>query len=231
MREKDWPDKIPEEMVIIKITDTGIGIPREEILRIFERNMQGQHSGTEAHSGTGIGLYLARKYIELHYGNIDVKSEPGKGTEFTITLPLGNRHLEKSKITDKLATGKIDQNEYMKSLGSHVPRNYKIANYIKKSTRDNEGLFVWGDSSIIYALSKRFPPIKYVADYHIRDFSSNDELINALQKKPPSYIVVLPEQKVFTELERFISTNYGLAGSIEEAQIWKLLSPSVRNML
>ncbi|MBN2532443.1 MAG: sigma 54-interacting transcriptional regulator, partial [Spirochaetales bacterium] len=105
MIEKNWPGKIPENMVIIKITDTGIGIPQEEILRIFERNRQVENSKTGSHNGSGIGLYLAKKYIEFHYGNIEAKSEPGRGSEFIITLPLGKGHLKKDEIAGGGTTG------------------------------------------------------------------------------------------------------------------------------
>ncbi|MBN2531347.1 MAG: hybrid sensor histidine kinase/response regulator, partial [Spirochaetales bacterium] len=105
MLEKNWPDEKPENMVVVTIMDTGIGIPQEEIQKIFERHRRGQNPETGSRSGSGIGLYLAEKYIELHYRNIKAKSEPGKGSEFVIALPLENRHLKKSEISGETAAG------------------------------------------------------------------------------------------------------------------------------
>ena len=129
-----------------------------------------------------------------------------------------------------LTSGKISKSEYLDSFGSHIQRDHKIASFLKNSTNKDEHVFVWGDSSIIYALSQRFPPLKYVADYHIRDFSSDKEVVSALQKKPPSYIAVLPNTNGFRELDYFIQTNYGLVNVIEKAKIWKLLSPKIRGL-
>ena len=72
----------------------------------------------------------------------------------------------------ELATNKIDKSEYFSTFGGQVPRNYKIAEFIVTSTKKEDKVFIWGDASPIYALSRRFPPIKYVADYHIKDFSN-----------------------------------------------------------
>jgi len=67
---------------VILISDTGIGIPREKIKNIFDPLV------TSKVYGPGLGLTLAQKILQDHGGNIDVESEPGKGTTFTITLPL-----------------------------------------------------------------------------------------------------------------------------------------------
>ena len=65
----------------IEISDTGIGIPPEEIDKIFQAYY------TSRSAGTGLGLPIAKKIINAHNGNIAVNSQPGKGTSFTITIP------------------------------------------------------------------------------------------------------------------------------------------------
>ena len=67
----------------IKIQDTGSGISSEEQAILFERFRPGKHKN----SGSGLGLYLSRRIIEAHNGSINVESEPGKGSLFTINLP------------------------------------------------------------------------------------------------------------------------------------------------
>ena len=78
----------------IKIKDTGIGIPKEEIPKLFNRFYQVDSSFTREYEGTGIGLALTKELIDLHHGTISVESESGKFTEFTISLPLGKEHLK-----------------------------------------------------------------------------------------------------------------------------------------
>jgi hypothetical protein len=131
----------------------------------------------------------------------------------------------------KLATGDFNKQQYIDTFGGNVKRNYNIAEFVASSTKENDKVFIWGDSSAIYALSNRLPPIKYVADYHIRDFSNHDEVINGLEESMPKMIVILPDSSSFPKLDKLISRNYGLTEEIEGATVWILLSDNVRSLL
>lgn len=72
----------------IEIIDTGVGIPPEALPKIFDRFGSFQRSGTQKEKGTGLGMSIALEVIQLHGGRIDVASEVGKGTTFTVLLPL-----------------------------------------------------------------------------------------------------------------------------------------------
>ncbi|MEH2135276.1 hybrid sensor histidine kinase/response regulator [Nostoc sp.] len=74
--------------VIIDIQDTGPGISKQDQAILFERFRQGKHQ----RSGSGLGLYLSRCIIEAHQGTIDVTSEPGQGSRFTIRLPVASEN-------------------------------------------------------------------------------------------------------------------------------------------
>ncbi|MEO6255063.1 MAG: ATP-binding protein [Ferruginibacter sp.] len=77
--------------IIIKVKDTGIGIPESQVEHIFERFYQLDNSHTRKTEGTGIGLALTKELVKLMEGDITVKSPPtgsNRGTEFTVTLPL-----------------------------------------------------------------------------------------------------------------------------------------------
>jgi PAS domain S-box-containing protein len=77
-----------EEKLIMVVKDHGMGIPREDMDRLFEPFYRA--TNTKAISGTGLGLSIVKKAVELLNGQLSVKSELGKGTEFTITLPHSN---------------------------------------------------------------------------------------------------------------------------------------------
>jgi YesN/AraC family two-component response regulator len=80
-------------MVGIHFKDTGIGIPAKEIKHIFEAFFKGSNNRKNS---SGIGLHLSKEFVELHKGNIDVKSH--HGTEFILTLYKGKAHLDESEI-------------------------------------------------------------------------------------------------------------------------------------
>jgi len=103
-----------EENIVIKVRDTGIGIPKEKKEYIFDRFAQvGVHSSSK-NEGSGIGLSLVKAFVQLHGGKIKVDSELGKGSEFTIALPKKNPRLEKLvNSSEKNARRYNPANEYM----------------------------------------------------------------------------------------------------------------------
>lgn len=76
------------QILTIQVNDTGIGIAPENQEQIFEHFFQSDTSDAVINQGSGIGLSITREFVKLHGGNISVASEPGKGSCFTITLPL-----------------------------------------------------------------------------------------------------------------------------------------------
>ncbi len=77
-----------EACLRIRISDTGIGIPPEKLDRVFDSFYQVDGSSTREYGGTGLGLAISRSFIEAHGGTLEVESEMGKGSVFTIILPL-----------------------------------------------------------------------------------------------------------------------------------------------
>lgn len=74
------------DQVFVSVEDHGIGIPRENIPRIFDRFYHLEKSGDDLFGGIGLGLSITRQVIEQHHGSLDVDSTPGKGSTFTLTL-------------------------------------------------------------------------------------------------------------------------------------------------
>ena len=129
------------------------------------------------------------------------------------------------------ATGKIDKEGYFARFDGNVSRNYEIARFINQSTAKDDKIFVWGDSPPIYALTRRFPPGKYVATYHIMDFSTPKQTIETLEKDLPAAIVILPGSPEFRDLTGLLREKYLFAQDIGGAEIWFLQNPTLRSYL
>src|SRR5262249_1785389 len=77
-----------EGVVTISVRDTGVGIAPEHQTAIFEEFRQVGRDDARKQEGTGLGLTLAKKFVELHGGRIEVRSQLGQGSTFTFTLPV-----------------------------------------------------------------------------------------------------------------------------------------------
>ncbi|SFU87421.1 ATP-binding protein [Pseudoduganella namucuonensis] len=84
---------------VLRVADTGGGIAAEHLEHVFERFRRVDGARSRTHEGTGIGLALVRDLVELHQGGIRVDSELGKGSRFTVTVPLGRAHLRDEQLT------------------------------------------------------------------------------------------------------------------------------------
>lgn len=94
-------DELPkpgtEIRVKISVTDDGIGMDAEQQANVFRRFYMVEHQNNTEQTGTGIGLSLAKELVDLHGGRIELESEPGKGSTFSVFLPLKKTEIEKNE--------------------------------------------------------------------------------------------------------------------------------------
>jgi len=121
-----------------KISDTGIGIDKEKLNEVFERFNQGEDSITRNFGGTGLGLSIVKNLIVLQNGNIEVKSEQGKGTSFIFSIPyeISEEQLNtissvssdyfKDKTNVPLRVLVVDDNAINQSLMKHLLLQWNI---------------------------------------------------------------------------------------------------------
>ena len=114
-------------LVLVSISDTGIGIPAEKLDSIFESFEQVDSSVSRIYGGTGLGLAVTKQLIELHGGNISVSSEINKGSVFSFTLKIADDQSKKSNITE------LNEQDYVSII------NPELINELQNIPDLNEG--------------------------------------------------------------------------------------------
>ena len=115
-----------DDQLTIKVQDTGYGIPKENLDKIFKPFQQGSESLSRKASGVGIGLNITKNLVELHKGKLTVKSEIGEGSTFYVTLPLYQDKYAKGTVPVPV-TPLIASTDEIINIDSKVKRNdYKI---------------------------------------------------------------------------------------------------------
>lgn len=118
-----------EDHVQLQISDTGIGVPKEEIPRLFERFHRVEGARGRTQEGTGIGLALVHELVKIHHGTLEVTSEEGVGTTFTVTLPKGYKHLPQDRIwaTKRPASSAIRADSFIEEAVRWLPEQSETA--------------------------------------------------------------------------------------------------------
>ena len=183
-----------ENSVEIKIRDTGVGIPQEEIPKLFDRFYQVDSSFTKEHQGTGIGLALTKELVELHHGNISVRSEKGNPanswsgwTEFTLNFLLGKNHLTDEEIVHDKKAGKsedlISEEEY------YFPESIK-----NKSDEVIETDSLKEGKTIVLVVEDNYDMREYIKDsmgddYYVEEAVNGEQGIRKAERIIPDLII------------------------------------------
>jgi signal transduction histidine kinase/DNA-binding response OmpR family regulator/sugar lactone lactonase YvrE len=128
-------NEFSEDMLLLEVRDTGIGIPEDKQEKIFERFFQNEVPESMLNQGTGIGLAITKEFVKVLNGTITVQSEPEKGTSFKVTLPV-------KKAGDAVSTLSTEA-VILAEQNNQIPILEENGNYLHKKTtillvEDNE---------------------------------------------------------------------------------------------
>ncbi len=158
--------------LLIKVEDTGIGIPPDKVDHIFRKFAQVDGSSTRTHDGTGLGLAIARKLAEIMGGELGVNSEVGKGSTFWFTLPLPvhNTQSQRKRVPVDVSGARIlviDDNEVNRSILLEQLSAWKFKATAVASGPD-------GLAALGHARQAGQPINLVILDYHMPDMDGAD---------------------------------------------------------
>jgi len=104
--------------------------------------------------------------------------------------------------------GQKSKEAYFAYFNPQMPQMYRLAEFIKASTKPTEEIFIWGDDPSLYALSRRLPVTIYTTAYHIKERHQENLVLQSLAQKNPPLIVVDEDSWKFPELAQFLKSQY-----------------------
>ncbi|KAA3617505.1 MAG: hybrid sensor histidine kinase/response regulator [Calditrichaeota bacterium] len=157
-----------QNQLLIKVEDTGVGIPQNQLSNIFKMYYQVENEINKRISGTGIGLTMAKELTQLHGGKIEVESILGVGTTFEITIPVSAVHEisveEKSGTNRQLTNPNFDEIDRDKKLILIVEDNHQMQDYIKSHLDDEYEIKLAADGKQGFAKAIKTNPALIISD-------------------------------------------------------------------
>lgn len=147
-------DVMEVQKLVLRIVDNGVGIPAADLSHIFERFYQAGNSRSMNEDGSGIGLSIVKKYVELHQGEIQLKSEEGKGTEVLVYIPV--EQLIKSSSEEGLKNPDADEKRYKILIAED---NVEIAHFISQNMPNAECLIAYNGKVGLEMAQQNLPDI------------------------------------------------------------------------
>lgn len=193
--EKDEND----DRLIVKVSDTGVGIPEDELDLVFQRYYESSRTKDGNYDGTGIGLPIIKKNIEAHSGSISVASD-NNGTTFTAVIPC---HLEAKASGAEYSSAENDETNTDKPLVVIVDDNAQICSFLEKVLKAKYRCITTGNGKSGFKLCKDVMPDLIVSDVMMPVMDGLEMCRQIREYSPLSTIpIIMLTAKGDTETER-----------------------------
>ena len=189
-----------EGSVELSVSDTGIGIPKAELPHLFERFHRVAGAQGRTYEGTGIGLALIHELVGLHGGAVSVKSELGKGSVFTVSLPLPSppASLHPASKDTRTHPNSLQANTYVEEALGWLPQNDTPVPF-KPYTRQSESLNGRTDRILLVddnADMRNYLQRLLSTEFEVDVFATGRQALAAATANPPDLIIsdiMMPE--------------------------------------
>lgn len=192
---------IAEQVATIVVSDTGIGISKDKMKHLYNRFLDGDYRQMNT-IGTGIGLSLVNDLVKLHHGTIQCNSEEGKGTTFTITLPINkDRYSEEEIQKEERSKGRKLEEEI---LIDSSPKEEKLNNEEETSQKEYTILLVEDNQELLLLMSSLLS-----TKYNVLTAVNGEKAQRMIQKSSLDVVVTDVMMPVMDgiELTKWIKTN------------------------
>jgi signal transduction histidine kinase/ligand-binding sensor domain-containing protein/DNA-binding response OmpR family regulator len=234
VQKMDKPAEADQKWVSIKVMDTGIGIPHDKKDQLFERFFQASTTTSVLNQGTGIGLSITKEFIKMHGGTIDVESEPGQGSTFTIQIPLRITtppiHDEPA-ITATPGTANPQESTTDLPVVLLVEDNEDFRFYLKDNLRNNYKVLEAANGKQGWQKALAHHPQLIVSDISMPEMDGIDLVKKLKADKRTSHIPVILLTALTAEEQQMAGLETGANDYITKPFNFEVLHAKIRNLL
>ncbi|TFG44322.1 MAG: response regulator, partial [Bacteroidia bacterium] len=229
-----------DSRIEIKVGDTGIGIPADKIDNIFDYFYQ--VNALSDYQGTGLGLALVREFVKLHEGEVRVESEPGKGSCFTVILPLrtgssnGGEHVLPSATSEKVplltSDEEIRENSIEKKCKIVIAEdNDDLRFYIKDNLKNRYDIFEAANGEEALAIILKVIPDLIISDIVMPVIDGKELCRRVKSDKRTCHIPLIIITAHSSQKEQFESLETGADDFIPKPFSFQVLESKITNFI
>lgn len=236
----------PNEKVkgcLISIKDNGVGVKKEDIDKIFDRFYQTEALDQQYYGGTGIGLEVVRSFIELHKGHIEVVSDGVSGSEFIISIPIGNTHFSANEIDYNPTKEIFDLNEKItprstnKIASEHKPQilivedNIELRLYLTEQLENEYNIIEAKNGVQGLKIAQKFVPELIISDVMMPLMNGFDFCEQLKGNSQTSHIPVIMLTAKILETDRLKGINSGAEVYLKKPFSITLLKTHIKQLI
>ncbi|HEY7410014.1 MAG TPA: ATP-binding protein [Vicinamibacteria bacterium] len=177
------------EGAVLHVSDTGVGIPPQELPHVFERFHRVKTAKSRSHEGAGIGLALVQELVRLHGGEVEVESEEGRGTSFRVAIRAGHAHLPAERVAGggpPRPPGPAGADLYVDEALGWLPDAAASARDAAEAGEFVRPRVIWADDNADMRAYVR----RLLADrYEVAAFPDGRAALEAARQEPPALVL------------------------------------------